>query len=272
MPRRRVVGQQFALKAGVVFAERRIISVSPNKIVAWSPIAQAPTVYNPTYQNRSFTHQPSPIPVDQVINDANSQFLAQGADAFVDSMVGVQGPLVDTYQIRTWAAAESPIAPLLVVIIFAVIAVAISAALIVGWLVGSATLLELAKKFFGEEPRWYNEEDPEHPFTTWSEFISAQNAKYWYVCYKDGAGFGEKALYPTPADVPPEIVELYEAHCAQAPDISAPVGPQLGNMILFVVFILGGVFIVMWGLGKVFGKGGAGAVVLEKAKVPGVFG
>jgi hypothetical protein len=83
--------------------------------------------------------------------------------------------------------------------------------------------------------------------SSWTNFMSHQNAAYWFVCGKDGYGVGLRSQYAQASDVPQTEVDRWKEHCDQAADLSAP--DQAITNIIWALAIgavaIGGVYIAV---------------------------
>lgn len=212
-----------------------------------SPITGKMTLYTQTLQNYVYNHQTAPDVV-AVAEQITSEFIAQGQDAYCDGVTLVQGVLTDTIQPSVWIASSETL--IIDPVTWAAIASIVKyvALLVLGILafVAVTAILERIKP----EEYYIPESGIEEP-VSWEVYISYQNAHYWYVCSKDGAGFGDKSLYPNIEDVPEAIVQAYKDHCASAPDIGP--GDEVPNWLM----VGGGMLILIagiWLVGKLFAK------------------
>lgn len=196
-------------------------------------------VYRQTLQNYIYDHQ-SPPDLNTVSLQITSELGNQGYDAYCDHITLVQGVLTDTMQPSVWVATESPLDPITITAIVQIIKTAI----LLFITITAYYIITAVKEVIWGVPKQYYIPDPQITSpVTWEEYISYQNAHYWYVCNKDGAGFGDKALYPTINDVPQSDVQAYLDHCATAPDIS----PEEVTLVQ-VAIIVGGTIIVIGGI------------------------
>jgi len=216
--------------------------------IGHSPLTGQIVTYHQTLQNYVFDHQATPPDRGAIINQINTDLASQGIDAYCDGITMVQGAITDTLQSSVWIASQSPIP----------IAVALAVMKIVMWAIALFIVITLyyvitalKELIWGVPQQYYIPDYPTGP-VSWSEYISYQNANFWYVCSKDGAGFGSKARYPNIEDVPQAEVNAYREHCATAPDIS----PGEGQLISIAI-VVGGVILIVggiWLVGKLFGR------------------
>jgi len=208
-----------------------------------SPLTGLVTTYVPTVQNHTVQHQTALPEVSTVINSINSSLLSSNVDAFCDSLVVVQGPLTDTLQPRVYISSQSPLAPAIVAIVMQILKIVFAALLVVGALYGLSALKEL---IYGVPNQYWLPGVTITGPVDWTTYISYQNAHFWYVCNKDGMGFGDRSLYPAIGDVPVAEVAAYTEHCASAPDLS-PVDNITGIAILVAgtAIVIGGIYLAV---------------------------
>jgi len=221
--------------------------VTPRRIRKISPITGKMQDYNQTITNRVV--QPAPaLNADTVVAEINTQLTASETDAFCDQVVLVHGALSTEVQCSVWGASESPLAPIIIAAI--ILAVTIAFVVVGLALITTSFLTELAHLVAGYQPQYWNPENPQTPFTTWSEYLTYQHAHYWLVCPKCGAGFANKSQYPLETDVPQDVKDMYQDHVDSCLGI-----PQTGTggWMALLPFVIAAPIIVVgiWALVKI---------------------
>ena len=193
-------------------------------------------IYNQCYANVIYDHQ-TPVSLIQARDDLNAGFAANGVDAFCDGVLQWQMAVTDTLQPSIWAVGASPIPIAVAAGILLVVKLVIALLIVIAVYYLLTALVEL---LYGQPKTYYLEDGT---IASWEEYISYQNAHYWYVCSKDGSGWGDKTKYLSITDVPQAEVDAYKDHCASAPDI----GDKGANIIaqLTTLAIIVGVVIVV---------------------------
>jgi len=196
-------------------------------------------------------------------------------DAVCDSVLLIQGAVVDTYKFRTWVAetqsaafaqanqtriarlqGQTLIAP---IVAFAVIAVAfiISAAivLIVVVVLGWMSFMSVANALMPGKPSYVGgSPDTPQVFDDVAAYQSSQNMLYWHVCPKCYTGFALKSSYPTidpnnPAYVAEKAAfDEHSENCLGIPKTSYDVT----MLVIWVIVGVSAVVAVAYLLPKIF--------------------
>lgn len=192
----------------------------------YSPLQGRTMTYLESYTIRVTSPKGTSPDIEALKNQINSDF-ASGTpnsgnvpvDAYCDSVLLIQGAVVDTYKFRTWIAEtqsatfaqanQAQIArlqgktlELTTIMIIAIIAVAfiISAAvvLIIAVVLGWTSFMAIADALLPGKPSYVGG-TPDNPtvFDDVAAYQSSQNMLYWHVCPKCYAGFALKSSYPT---------------------------------------------------------------------------
>ena len=201
--------------------------------------------------------------------ELTNQMLTQsGVDSFCDAVDYIGGNTQATFLPSVWTAVDVTSSGKLMVIgpdgrlimgwdDFVIILVTILTTsqfwiAVIGVIVLAAIIVVVG--YLSREPQ-YNFEDPNgNPDSgSWTEFISNQNAKYWFVCSKDGFGIGERSTYASPTDVPETEIAVFNEHCNNAPDISPPEWFEtLLMQIVYVGIVIGGIYVAIKVLPSLF--------------------
>jgi len=217
-----------------------------------SPLTGKMTTYVQTVSNMVYDHQTAPD-LETLKNNITNELLTQQHDAYCDQIALVQGLFTDTIQPSIWIAqplqatgTQTLIDPFTAVVVWSICKAILAIILVAGTIIA----LWAIKSIIWGDPKKYT--DPSNPNVTitWEQLISAQNAKYWYVCAKDGYGVGERAKYANITDVPQAEIDVFTDHCVSAPDIS-----DKGNEITSMFILVGGVLVAIagiWLLGQMF--------------------
>lgn len=221
--------------------------VTPRTIRKISPVTGRMQTYIQTVTNLVIQPAPSLNP-NTLVSEVNTQLTASQTDAFCDQVVLVHGALSTEVQSSVWGASESPLAPVIIAAIIMALAIAF---VVVGLaLITTSFLAELAHLVAGYQPQYWNPQNPDQPFTTWSEYLTYQHAHYWLVCPKCGAGFASKSQYPLETDVPQDVKDMYNDHVASCLGI-----PQTGTggWMALLPFVIAAPIIVVsiWALVKI---------------------
>jgi len=205
-------------------------------------------------------HQTTTPDLELFKQTLTQEMVTQGADAYCDAVDYIQGVQSDTFFPSVWAAVGTTASGSLMVLgtdgrlimgwddfvaILAIILVQKAFWVAVGLIIVLAIVIVVIG-YLGREPK-YNYTDPNNnPASgTWTEYITNQNAKYWFVCSKDGFGVGERSLYASPQNVPSDQISLFNDHCNSAPDLTPK---ELGNWLTWIVLgavAIGGIYIAV---------------------------
>ncbi len=193
-------------------------------------------------------HQTSTPDSELFKQTLTQEMVNQGADAYCDAVDYIQGVQSDTFFPSVWAAVGTTASGSLMVLgtdgrllitwtAFVAIIIAIlklqSFWIAVGLIIVLAIVIVVVG-YLSREPNYNFTDQNNNPTSgTWTEYISSQNAKYWFVCSKDGFGVGERSLYASPQNVPSDQIALFNDHCNSAPDLSPK---ELGNWLTWLVF------------------------------------
>lgn len=222
-----------------------------------SPLTGKLTVYDETYGIYVAEHSSLPPDLDALRDKINTDLVGQTVDGFCDDILMIQGIMQDTYKPRVWIAEEQPvlqanlgqqrlIAPLIVlaiIILIGIIVVAITTIVVVLFVGNSFTAIS---RYILQPPEYVGGTlDNPWVFDNFAGYLSYQHLRYWYVCPKCGAGFGDKTTYPNLEDVPQAEVDIFNEHVEMC--LGIPTGPQ--NVISYLVWV--GVLIA-GGLGAVY--------------------
>lgn len=217
-----------------------------------SPLTGKMTTYIQTISNMVYDHQTAPD-LETLKTNITSEILAQGHDAYCDNVSLVQGLFSDTIQPSIWVAQTEGgrlfIDPATLFVIWNICKAVIVIVLVVGTIIALWTIKSI---IWGDPKKYTDPNNPSGSPISWEQLISAQNAKYWYVCPKDGYGIGERSIYANITDVPQAEVQVFNDHCASAPNIS-DVGTQWTSMIV----LAGGTLVLIagiWLVGQLFGR------------------
>lgn len=243
---------------GAIIAKLQTLGV-PHRLEI-SPYTGQLTVYVQSIAPTVINHQ-TPPNLDALKNHLTDELVAQtGADAYCDAVTYIGGAVTDNYLSSVWAAvavtADGNLAVLDTTGSLGILWSELAEALILllnnkaFWtFLGLVVVLAIAYVvigYLGYQPQYAYPDLSGNPTTgTWTQYISTQNAKYWFVCSKDGFGTGERALYASPADVPDDQINLFNEHCTNASDIS-PKDRQMPDWIWWIVIpvvAIGGVYI-----------------------------
>jgi len=218
-------------------------------------------------------HQTEPFNPDVFKQELTNEITTQsGVDAYCDSVTYIQGIASDTVMPSVWAAVDVSASGQLMVL-------GSDGQLIMGWddFVIIVTIILTSPGFWGAVGLLiafaivyvvvgYLTKEPQYNFTTpngtsssgsWTQYISNQNAKYWFVCAKDGFGVGERSLYASASDVPADQITLFNDHCNSAPDLKPPDWTTgLLMQIVYASLAIGGIYIAVKLIPPLFAKKG----------------
>jgi len=217
-----------------------------------SPLTGKMTTYTQTISNMVYDHQTAPD-LETLKNNITNELLTQQHDAYCDKIALVQGLFTDTAQPSIWIAqplqatgTQTLIDPFTAVAVWSICKTILAIVLVAGTIIA----LWAIKSIIWGDPKKYIDPNNPNVTITWEQLISAQNAKFWYVCAKDGYGVGERAKYPNITDVPQAEIDAFTDHCVSAPDIS-----DKGNEITSTLVLVGGVLVAIagiWLVGQMF--------------------
>ncbi len=201
------------------------------------------TVYNQTLAHIIYDHNEQDPDLNAVRDQINSDLAMQGVNAFCDGVMLYKMNNTDTLRPSIYVASASPIPALVALAVIAILANIKTILLLAGLIIIAFFLIPVLKELIYGTPSSYYTGDPDNPSPmSWSEYISYQNGHFWYVCSKDGSGWGDKALYPTVTSVPAAEVQAYQDHCASAPDISDKNANLIASLTTLII-IAGAVII-----------------------------
>lgn len=227
--------------------------------LATSPYTGTLTAYARGRPLTTTDHQQTLPDVELFKMTLTDQMVNQGVDAYCDGVDYIAG-IQDTFLPSIWAAVTVTTSGTLMVL-------GKDGSLIMGWddfiefvlvpillqkafwtVVGLVVLLAIVWVVVGylsREPQ-YNYTDPNgNPAKgTWTEYMTNQNAKYWFVCAKDGFAVGLRSQYTTPRDVPTDQIALFNNHCSSAPDLSPPVTTWI-QWLIYATVAIGAVYITV---------------------------
>jgi hypothetical protein len=219
----------------------------------------------------SIEHQTEIFNPDLFKQELTREMTSQsGVDAYCDSVTYIQGIISDTVYPSVWAAVDVTASGQLMVVgsdarllfgwddfVFAVVVILMTPAFWVAVaLVVALAIVIVVVGYLAREPQ-YNFTDPSGNRTSgsWTQYISNQNTKYWYVCSKDGYGVGERSIYAKPADVPADQIALFNDHCNNAPDLKPPDWTTgLLMQIVYASLAIGGIYIAIKLIPPLFAK------------------
>lgn len=218
-------------------------------------------------------HQTQTFNPDLFKQELTSEMTVQsGVDAYCDSVTYIEGIVSDTVMPSIWAAVDVTASGQIMVL-------GSDGRLIMGWddfvitlavilmtpafwvavaLIITFAIVYVVVGYLTKEPQ-YNYTDLSGNSTrgTWTEYISNQNAKYWFVCGKDGFGVGERTLYASASDVPADQISLFNDHCNSAPDLKPPEWTTgLLMQIVYASLAIGGIYIAIKLIPPLFTKKG----------------
>ena len=218
-------------------------------------------------------HQTAPFNPDLFKQELTNQMTSQsGVDAYCDSVTYIQGIVSDTVYPSVWAAVGVTASGQLMVL-------GSDGRLIMGW----DDFIIILTTILTTQGFWvavalvitfaivyvvvgYLTKEPQYNFTTpngtpssgsWTQYISNQNTKYWYVCSKDGFGVGERSIYASASDVPSDQIALFNDHCNSAPELKPPDWTTgLLMQIVYAALAIGGIYIAVKVIPPLFAKKG----------------
>jgi len=221
----------------------------------------------------SIDHQTQAFDPELFKQQLTQQMITQsGVDAYCDSVTYIQGIVSDTVYSSVWAAVDVSASGQLMV-------VGLDGRLIMGWddfvatliiilmmpgfwtavaLVVALAIVIVVVGYLTREPQYnYTDINGQSTSGSWTQYISNQNAKYWFVCSKDGFGVGERAIYASASDVPADQITLFNDHCNSAPDLKPPDWTaSLLMQIVYVSLAIGGIYIAVKVIPPLFAKKG----------------
>lgn len=218
-------------------------------------------------------HQTAPFNPDLFKLELTNEMTTQsGVDAYCDSVTYIQGVVSDTVYPSVWAAVGVSASGRLMVLDS-------NGRLIMGWddfililgtiltstgfwvavaLVITFAIVYVVVGYLTKEPQYnYTDINGNPTSGSWTQYISSQNAKYWFVCSKDGFGVGERSIYASASDVPADQISLFNDHCNSAPDLKPPEWTTgLLMQIVYATLAIGGIYIAVKLIPPLFTKKG----------------
>jgi len=228
---------------------RKILRTTPKYVLTGqtqkliSPMTGKLTLYYETYNIQ--VAEPATAPdLDGLRDRINNDLISQSVDGFCENILYMGGVFQDQYKTKTWIAGEQPqlearlgrerlVAPIIIAAILLAIAIIVAAIAIVIVVYVLASSFTTISQWILQPPQYVGG-TPDNPevYDTWAEYLSAQHLRYWYVCPKCGAGFGDKTKYPNIEDVPEAEVNAYNEHMEVCQGI--PTGVQ--NILVWLIF------------------------------------
>lgn len=197
------------------------------------------------------------VDITQSTGNITNNLGSNGVDGFCDTINYIGMALSDTYYPSVWLATEATAEGDLVVLGTdglqrdSLIAPAVLAVLVLCIVAGLAFGVALAVGYliWGQDSYSYYDPDNGDYRTTnsWTNYISTLNAKYWYVCEKDGYAVGPRSQYASPSDVPEDQVSLWFDHCERAADLSPQSNP-VADVVTWLIIgaaAIGGLYLAI---------------------------
>lgn len=202
----------------------------------------------------TITSPGSNVNIETAKTDITTYVYQQDVDGYCDDIGFIGGILSETYYPSIWVATGATADGQLVALdtegnLTSLSITVTIAAIIIAAIALAITVVVVAYLVWSHQSYAYMDAKTGNLVSTpsWTDYISHQNAAYWFVCGKDGYGVGLRTQYARASDVPQSEVDLWKDHCDQAADLSAP--DEAITNILWAVAIaavaIGGIYIAV---------------------------
>jgi hypothetical protein len=242
-----------------------------------NPKTGLPVVFYEHYSLATWYNNGQTVSTDSLMTMMNSNITSGGyGPSYVDQVIQIQQGAVTHVQCHMWIAGSSPVDPITVMAILALIILAI-AGIAVAWFIATSAQAVI-ERFFPQSKFYQMAKTGTGTFQAvevdnQAEYVTCQRTAYpdGHVCPYCGQVFMAKQYGPPndasqgTYDTDAEAITAEQTHEANCPWKSGVPGQPPTWMGLAIIGI-GAVVVVgaLWALSKVFGKGGAATTIIER--------